>query len=91
LTSMGLGAVFKDHYNHEPFIRLLSPDQCPNVSWSAGSNFVDIGFAARGKMATIFVALDNLMKGAAGQAVQNFNLIFDLPETSGLLSVGHYP
>jgi N-acetyl-gamma-glutamyl-phosphate reductase common form len=90
-TSAEIGAVFNDHYGHEPFVRLLAPDTCPNATWSAGSNFVDVGFAARGSMATVFVALDNLMKGAAGQAVQNFNLIHGLPETTGLMAAGHYP
>jgi N-acetyl-gamma-glutamyl-phosphate reductase len=63
----------------------------PDINWVKTTNFCDIGFAARGKQIVVFSALDNLVKGAAGQAVQNMNLMFDLEETTGLKLVGTNP
>ena len=55
------------------------------------TNFCDLGFATRGRQAVVFSALDNLVKGAAGQAVQNMNLMFGLEETIGLMLIGTNP
>ncbi len=55
------------------------------------TNFCDIGFAVRGRQVVVFSALDNLVKGAAGQAVQNMNLMFGLDEKTGLLLAGGNP
>jgi N-acetyl-gamma-glutamyl-phosphate reductase len=55
------------------------------------TNFCDLGFATRGQQVVIFSALDNLVKGAAGQAVQNMNLMFGLDEKTGLMLVGTNP
>jgi N-acetyl-gamma-glutamyl-phosphate reductase len=61
------------------------------VRWVKGTNFADVGFAVDGDELALFVAIDNLGKGAAGQAVQNMNLMFGLSETSGLWHVGMIP
>ena len=70
----------------EPFVRILAPGQMPRTQHVRGSNLIDIGVAGdRRKGRTILVAtLDNLLKGAAGQAVQNINLMLGLDETAGL-------
>jgi N-acetyl-gamma-glutamyl-phosphate reductase len=56
-----------------------------------GTNFVDIGYAAQGDTVIVFVAIDNLVKGAAGQAVQNMNLMFGIEERTGLMLAGSNP
>ena len=63
----------------------------PDINWVKTTNFCDIGFAARGKQLVVFSAIDNLVKGAAGQAIQNMNLMFGLDETTGLKLVGTNP
>ena len=63
----------------------------PDINWVKASNFCDIGFAARGRQVAVFSAIDNLVKGASGQAVQNMNLMFGLEETEGLKLVGGNP
>lgn len=89
LSNQQLAAIFASRYDHSPFIRLTETP--PNIAWVQGSNFVDIGWATRGRHAAIFVALDNLMKGAAGQAVQNLNLMLGLADTTGLDFAGLLP
>ena len=59
----------------------------PDINWVKTTNFCDIGFAARGKQIVVFSAIDNLVKGAAGQAVQNANLMLGIEETTGLLGL----
>jgi len=63
----------------------------PRVSAVAGSNFADISVAADDHSAAIMVAIDNLGKGMAGQAVQSMNIALGLPETTGLWLAGRYP
>lgn len=79
-------AVYEKYYGSEYFIRLLDKDVCPETRWVEGSNFVDIGFKIDERTGRIIMmgALDNLVKGAAGQAVQNMNILFGLKETTGL-------
>lgn len=72
-----------------PFLRFTP--QPPRVAPVVGSNFADIGVAQRGDHACVMVAIDNLMKGMAGQAIQNLNLALDLPETTGLWFPPAYP
>lgn len=72
-----------------PFLRLV--EGSPKVAAVTGSNFADLGCAVEGREAVIFVALDNLLKGMAGQAVQNMNLALGLKETAGLWFAGGYP
>ncbi|OGW17871.1 MAG: N-acetyl-gamma-glutamyl-phosphate reductase, partial [Nitrospirae bacterium GWC1_57_7] len=88
-----LRARFEEAYRNEPFLRLLPPGQVPNVRHVRGSNFCDIGVTAdpRTGRAVIVTVIDNLVKGAAGQAVQNMNLMARFEETEGLLSAGLFP
>ena len=83
LTGEKISSLFNDFYADEPFVRVLEkPPTTKNVAYT---NYCDVFAApARGKI-VIFSAIDNLIKGAAGQAVQNMNIICDLPETMGLL------
>ncbi len=78
--------AYESCYRDEYFIRLLKPGVCPETRWVEGSNFVDLNFVIDERTGRIIVmgALDNLVKGAAGQAVQNMNLIMGLPEEEGL-------
>ncbi|HEY3644278.1 MAG TPA: N-acetyl-gamma-glutamyl-phosphate reductase [Gammaproteobacteria bacterium] len=73
-----------------PFVRLLG-DEPPRVGAVAGSNFCDIGWQVKGGSVAVMTALDNLVKGMAGQAIQNMNLALGFPETEGLLHAGTYP
>ena len=86
-------AAYEKYYGEEFFIRLLGPGGCPETRWVEGSNFVDIGFQldARTNRMVAMGALDNLVKGAAGQAVQNMNLMFGLPENMGLTMPPLFP
>ncbi len=79
-------AVYEKYYGDEFFIRLLPKGKCPETRWVEGSNFVDIGFIIDERTNRVIVmgALDNMVKGAAGQAIQNMNLMFGLEETMGL-------
>ncbi|MEX2262513.1 MAG: N-acetyl-gamma-glutamyl-phosphate reductase [Bryobacteraceae bacterium] len=79
--------IYEKRYAGEPFVRLYEPGQVPDLQSVAHANFCDIGFrfdAATGR-AVVVSAIDNLVKGAAGQAVQNMNLMLGFPETEGLL------
>ncbi len=82
-------ACYKDEY----FVRLLPDGTCPETKWVEGSNFVDIGFKIdpRTNRVIMMGALDNLVKGAAGQAIQNMNLMFGFDEAEGLRFVPVYP
>jgi N-acetyl-gamma-glutamyl-phosphate reductase len=79
--------VYRDAYDDEPFVRLYKPGSGPDLHSVRHTNFCDIGFHydAPTRRAVVVSAIDNLVKGAAGQAVQNMNLLFGLPETEGLL------
>ncbi len=72
-------------YAEDPFVRVLKPDQLPDTKHTVGSNFADIGVATTGRRLVLLCALDNLVKGASGQAIQNLNVMAGLPETAGLL------
>ncbi len=80
-------AIYEKRYSGEPFIRLYEPGQAPDLRAVAHTNFCDIGvtFDARSGRAVVVSAIDNLVKGAAGQAIQNMNLMLGFPETEGLL------
>jgi N-acetyl-gamma-glutamyl-phosphate reductase len=80
-------AVYERQYAAEPFVRLFNPRHTPDLRGVARTNFCDIGvtFDARTKRAVVVSAIDNLVKGAAGQAIQNMNLMLGYPETEGLL------
>jgi len=89
MTRDEVGSLFREFYGNEFFIRLV--DGSPDINWVKNSNFVDIGWAASGDTVIVFVALDNLVKGAAGQAVQNMNLMFGIEERTGLVLPGSNP
>jgi len=86
-------AIYDKYYGEEFFIRVLEKDVCPETRWVEGSNFVDIGFKIepRTKRLIMMGALDNLVKGAAGQAVQNMNLMFGFEENEGLKMAPLFP
>lgn len=86
-------AVYDKYYADEKFVRVLEKGVCPETKWVEGSNYVDIGFAIDQRTGRIILmgALDNLVKGAAGQAVQNMNLLFGLRESEGLELVPSFP
>lgn len=86
-------AIYEKYYKAEYFVRVLDKGICPETRWVEGSNFVDINFTIDPRTNRIIMmgAMDNLVKGAAGQAVQNMNLMFGLEETSGLQLVPMFP
>src|ERR1044071_7849303 len=89
LSDTGLRSLYAEYYRDSFFVRLVNGS--PDINWVKTTNFCDLGFAARGRQVVIFSAIDNLVKGAAGQAVQNMNLMFGLDETTGLKLVGTNP
>lgn len=86
-------AVYDKYYANEQFVRVLDKDVCPQTKWVEGSNYVDVNFKIdpRTKRIIMMGAMDNLVKGAAGQAVQNMNLMFGLPENEGLCMPPMFP
>ena len=86
-------AVYDKYYGNEKFVRVLDKGSLPETKWVEGSNYVDINFVIDERTGRIIMmgAIDNLVKGAAGQAVQNMNLMFDLPEEEGLELVPMFP
>lgn len=80
-----LTSIYAEAYANEPFIRRYAPGQVPDIAAVAHTNFCDLGVVQNGRRAVIVAAEDNLVKGAAGQAVQNLNLMFGWAETDGLL------
>lgn len=88
-----LKAVYDRYYQDEYFVRVLEKDVCPQTRWVEGSNFVDVNFKIdkRTNRVIMMGAMDNLVKGAAGQAVQNMNLMFGCEEAEGLLMAPLFP
>lgn len=86
-------AVYDKYYSEERFVRVLDKDVCPQTRWVKGSNYVDVNFKLdpRTNRIVMMGAMDNMCKGAAGQAVQNMNLMFGLEESEGLLMVPMFP
>ena len=86
-------AIYDKYYAEEKFVRVLEKDVCPQTKWVEGSNYVDVNFKIdpRTKRIIMMGAMDNLVKGAAGQAVQNMNLMFGLKESEGLELVPMFP
>lgn len=86
-------AAYDKYYAGETFVRVLDRDVCPETKWVEGSNYVDVNFKvdSRTNRVVMMGALDNIVKGAAGQAVQNMNLMFGFPETAGLQLVPMFP
>lgn len=93
VTYEDIKAIYEKYYDKEQFIRLLPEGVCPETKWVEGSNYVDINFKIDPRTNRIILmgAIDNLVKGAAGQAVQNMNLMFGLTENEGLNLVPMFP
>lgn len=86
-------AIYDKYYADEKFVRVLEKDVCPQTKWVEDSNYVDVNFKIDPRTNRIIMmgAIDNLVKGAAGQAVQNMNLMFGLKESEGLELVPMFP
>ena len=93
VTEEEIRAAYEKYYKNEYFVRLLEPGVVPQTRWVEGSNFADVNFKLdpRTKRVVMMGAIDNMVKGAAGQAVQNMNLMFGLPESEGLELVPMFP
>jgi N-acetyl-gamma-glutamyl-phosphate reductase common form len=84
-----ISGLYHDFYKDSFFVRLV--DGSPDINWVKNTNFCDIAVHANGRQVVVFSAIDNLVKGAAGQAVQNMNLMFGLDEKTGLVFPGSNP
>ncbi len=93
VTYEEIKAIYDKYYANEKFVRVLEKDVCPQTKWVEGSNYVDVNFKIdpRTKRIIMMGAMDNLVKGAAGQAVQNMNLMFGLKESEGLELIPMFP
>ena len=86
-------AAYEKYYRDEYFVRLLEQGAVPQTRWVEGSNFADVNFKIDPRTGRVVMmgAIDNMVKGAAGQAVQNMNLMFGLPEETGLKQIPMFP
>ncbi len=93
LTPEQIRILYSDMYGSEKFIRLLPEETVPETRWVKGSNYLDIGvsYDQRTGLILVVAAIDNLMKGAAGQAVQNMNIRFGFEESAGLEAIPQFP
>jgi N-acetyl-gamma-glutamyl-phosphate reductase len=93
VTTDGLIKLYSDFYKNEGFVRVLPEAQFPSTAYVRGSNFCDIGLTVDQRTGRVIIvsALDNLVKGASGQAVQNMNIICGFPENTGLEGLGLFP
>jgi N-acetyl-gamma-glutamyl-phosphate reductase len=89
LTNEDLKKLFELYYKDSFFVRQV--EGSPDINWVKTTNFCDLAAHSDGKQIAVFAALDNLVKGAAGQAVQNMNLMFGLDERAGLILIGTNP
>ena len=85
--------IYDQYYGSEYFVRVMKPGMVPQTRWVEGSNFVDVNFKIDHRTGRIIMmgAMDNLVKGAAGQAVQNMNLMFGAEESEGLRIAPLFP
>ncbi|WP_057745446.1 N-acetyl-gamma-glutamyl-phosphate reductase [Liquorilactobacillus capillatus] len=92
ITLTKIKQAFNKYYQHDKFIRLL-PEETPSIKEVTGSNYCNIGLSYNEVTNTIVIVsvIDNLMKGAAGQALQNFNQLFNFPEEAGLPLLPLFP
>lgn len=93
VTNETLAGLYREFYAGEPFVRLLTNGSLPSTAYVRGSNFCDIAPLVDPRTGRIIVvsAIDNLVKGASGQAVQNMNLLCGFPETTGLDGLALFP
>lgn len=89
----GIQSLYENHYKNEQFVRVLPPGSLPATQYVRGSNFCDIGCTVDSRTGRIIVtsAIDNIVKGAAGQAVQNMNIVCGFPEAAGLEGAPFFP
>lgn len=85
-TNVELLTVLHEQYANEPFVKIV--DEAPNVKWVKGTNVAHISCAQNGKQSVVFVAIDNLLKGGSGQALQCMNIALGLDEAAGLPLIG---
>ena len=92
ITADELQKIYEDYYKDEFFVRVMKKGELPETKCVQGSNFVDIGVVLDERLnrAVVVSALDNIVKGAAGQAIQNMNIMFGLDEKTGLEFAGFY-
>ena len=92
-TAEEIRAAYEKYYKNEKFVRVLDKGVCSETKWVEGSNYVDVNFVVDERTGRVIMmgAIDNLVKGAAGQAVQNMNLMFGLAEDEGLNLVPMFP
>lgn len=93
LTAEEVKAVYNKYYKDEYFVRVMEIGMVPQTRWVEGSNFADIAFQIdpRTNRIVMMGTIDNMVKGAAGQAMQNMNLMFGLPENTGLKQIPVFP
>ncbi len=93
LSAQEVHEIYQSFYQQETFVRLRELTNTPQIKHVRGSNYCDIGIHVdrRTQRLIVTTVIDNLIKGAAGQAVQNMNLMYNLPESLGLVSAGIYP
>lgn len=93
IDPLSLQEMYESFYQDETFVRVLPQGQLPNVAYVKGSNYADVGFVVDERTQRVIVvsAIDNLVKGAAGQAIQNMNIMLGLPEEMGLCVVPLFP
>jgi N-acetyl-gamma-glutamyl-phosphate reductase len=85
-----VGAWYAEAYGGQPFVRTW-PGELPELRYAVGTPFCDLGWVVQGAHLVVGFALDNLLKGAASQAVQNLNLLHGLPDTAGLVTAAQEP
>lgn len=93
MSSLDIISLYEEFYSGEPFVRILSQGSLPSTAFVRGSNFCDIAPLVDSRTGRIIVvsAIDNLVKGASGQAVQNMNIVCGFPETTGLTGLPLFP
>ena len=93
VTEAAIYQAYEDCYQKAPFVRLQAKGQLPQLRQVTGTNFCDIGLGVNATtgIVTLVGVIDNLMKGAAGQAIQNYNRWAQIEETTGLWQVPLYP
>ena len=93
ISTAELSGIYSDYYENEPFVRVLDEGEIPQTQAVRGSNFCDIGVKVveESGLAVTLSAIDNLTKGASGQALHNMNIVAGFDETAGLLSPGLMP
>jgi N-acetyl-gamma-glutamyl-phosphate reductase len=89
ISTAELKQIYQDFYVDNFFVRIV--EGSPDINWVKNTNFCDIAVNVQDKQVVVFSAIDNLVKGAAGQAVQNMNLMFGLDEKTGLIFTGSNP